>query len=123
MSDEAKDLFTRILNTDPEKRYSIAQIRQHPWFNIVKNESTMKGTKIGIEPLPIDKKVLAQLDEYEVDRRYATKCLNSNKHNWVTASYYLLLKEKRKGGEDNEEELKDEKPVKERAEPGAVPFN
>ena len=68
MTDEAKDLFKCILNTDPEKRYTIDQIRQHPWFNITKNEATMKGTILGIEPLPIDHKVLSSLDKYEVDQ-------------------------------------------------------
>ena len=31
----ARDLIQKILNTDPEQRYSLQKIRAHPWF--VKN--------------------------------------------------------------------------------------
>ena len=33
VSEEAKDLISCILNTDPQKRYTIEQIREHPWFS------------------------------------------------------------------------------------------
>ena len=29
---EAKDLIQKILNTNPEQRYTLQQIREHPWF-------------------------------------------------------------------------------------------
>ena len=34
----ARDLITKILNTDPEQRYTLQKIRAHPWF--VKNTET-----------------------------------------------------------------------------------
>lgn len=37
--------------------------------------------------------------EYKIDKKYAEKCLQANKHNHITASYYLLLKEMIKRGE------------------------
>ena len=33
VSSEGKDLMRRILNTDPERRYKIEDIRSHPWYN------------------------------------------------------------------------------------------
>lgn len=33
ISDSAKDLLSKILNTDPDTRFNIDQIRDHPWFN------------------------------------------------------------------------------------------
>lgn len=41
IGEPVKDLITKILNTDPLKRYSIDQIRKHPWFtsNIRKSKS------------------------------------------------------------------------------------
>lgn len=54
VSDEAKDLFRRILNTDPEKRYTIDQIREHPWFKLVPCEANFKGIQVGVDPVPID---------------------------------------------------------------------
>mmetsp|Transcript_40684 Transcript_40684/g.36128 ORF Transcript_40684/g.36128 Transcript_40684/m.36128 type:complete len:137 (+) Transcript_40684:550-960(+) len=35
VSDDGRDLITRILNTDPKKRYTIEEIRRHPWMNVV----------------------------------------------------------------------------------------
>jgi 5'-AMP-activated protein kinase, catalytic alpha subunit len=35
ISESGKDLIQKILNTDPEERYNLMQIRSHPWF--VKN--------------------------------------------------------------------------------------
>lgn len=32
VSDDARDILKNILNTDPEKRFTIEQIRNHPWF-------------------------------------------------------------------------------------------
>lgn len=99
VSDEAKDLFHCILNTDPEKRYTIEQIRQHPWFNLAKCESNFKGIKVGVDPVPIDNNILDRMQsEYDINKNYARKCIQANKHNHVTASYYLLLKEVIKSG-------------------------
>ena len=37
--------------------------------------------------------------EFNIDIQYAAKCIQANKHNHVSASYYLLMKEKIKKGE------------------------
>ena len=34
LSKEAKDLLFKILNVDPKKRITIAEIRKHPWYNL-----------------------------------------------------------------------------------------
>ena len=100
VSDEAKDLFACILNTDPEKRYTIEQIRKHPWFNITPCESNFKGIKVGIDPVPIDTNILDRMKiDYAIDKNYARMCIQANKHNHISASYYLLLKEIIKKGE------------------------
>ena len=36
---QAKDLLTKILNTDPDKRYSISDIRNHVWFKLNRPET------------------------------------------------------------------------------------
>ena len=35
LSEEAKDLITMILNPDPTQRFTIEDIRDHPWYNQV----------------------------------------------------------------------------------------
>ncbi len=76
VSDDAKDLFHCILNTDPEKRYTIDQIRKHPWFNIVPCESNFKGIQVGVDPVPIDSSILLKMQkEFKIDQNYARKCI------------------------------------------------
>ena len=99
ISSEAKDLITRILTTNPEKRITIPQIKAHPWFNMQKPTlSKMPGTFVGIDPTPIDVQILRELNEHEIDVDYARKCIEANKKNHVTACYFLLLKKHIKGG-------------------------
>lgn len=101
MSNEAKDIITCILNTDPEKRYKIEDIRKHPWFNQVKCEENFKGVIVGVDPVPIDPEILHGLSNYNINVEYARKCLEANKHNHITATYYLLLKKHLKSGGDS----------------------
>ena len=35
ISAEGRDLLRKLLVTDPDKRYSLEQIKAHPWFNKV----------------------------------------------------------------------------------------
>jgi len=34
-SDNLKDMMKKILVVDPQKRYTVTDIRQHPWYNLV----------------------------------------------------------------------------------------
>ena len=55
---------------------------------------------MGIDPTPIDVNILKKLEEHNIDIDYARKCIEANKHNHVTATYYLILKSHiSKGGE------------------------
>ena len=99
ISPEAHDLIVRILTTDPEKRITIPQIKQHPWFNLKKMTlSQNPGTMIGFDPMPLDLNLVKKLSEYNIDVDYARKCIEANKHNQVTATYYLLLRKHIKEG-------------------------
>lgn len=45
-------------------------------------------------------------EELSIDPDYASKCIQANKHNHVSASYYLFLKEKLKRGEKSIADVK-----------------
>lgn len=46
---------------------------------------------IGVNAIPVNRKILNLLEEkYSFRKEYAKKCLLNNKHNHVTTSYYLL---------------------------------
>ncbi|CAD8055379.1 unnamed protein product [Paramecium sonneborni] len=91
ISNEAKDLIKNILNTDPLKRYTILEIRKHTWFNFY-NQKIPTGLVIGHHKIPIDPEIIKQLLQYGIQIEYAEKCIESNRHNHVTTTYYLLLK-------------------------------
>lgn len=51
-----------------------------------------KGIVVGEDPIPIDQHILNSLEKYKFNLDYVQKCLECNKHNHATTSYYLLLK-------------------------------
>jgi 5'-AMP-activated protein kinase catalytic alpha subunit len=91
ISSEAKDMIKNILNTEPENRLNIEDIRKHEWFCQMKEE-VKPGILIGYDHIIVDSYVLKQLERYSIDLDYTKKCLEANKHNNFTTSYYLLLK-------------------------------
>lgn len=53
VSDNARSLLLGILNTNPEKRFSIEQIRDHPWYK-QHEENTFNGIVVGQDEIPVD---------------------------------------------------------------------
>jgi serine/threonine protein kinase len=91
ISEDAKDLIKRILNTEPETRFGIEEIRSHPWFRQV-NEEKCPGILIGYDQIPVDGQILRKLEAHKLKIEYIRQCLEANKHNSTTTGYYLLLK-------------------------------
>ncbi|OMJ93507.1 hypothetical protein SteCoe_3480 [Stentor coeruleus] len=91
VSSLTKDMMSCILNTDPSTRYTIPQIRQHSWFKQVFSESSL-GILIGYNPIPINQEILKKLTDYNFDLEHSQKCIEANKHNHITTTYYLLMK-------------------------------
>jgi 5'-AMP-activated protein kinase catalytic alpha subunit len=48
--------------------------------------------------VPIDPDIIGSLVKFDINIDYAKKCLEANKHNHITATYYLLLKKHLKNG-------------------------
>lgn len=94
---EAKDLIAGILCTDPDKRFTIEQIREHPWCQQVKVECPT-GILVGYNAIPIDPAILAKLEEYGFSTESGRKSLEGNRHNHLTTTYYLLLKKHLQSG-------------------------
>lgn len=90
-SNEARDLISKILNTEPNRRLSIDKIKAHPWYSQYK-QSISDGILIGYSTIPINSNVLSKLEKYNFDLNYSQRCIEANKHNHITTAYYLLLK-------------------------------
>ncbi|KAL4499059.1 hypothetical protein ABPG72_016961 [Tetrahymena utriculariae] len=98
VSSEGKDLIKNILNTDPTKRFTISDIRKHPWFNQVKANPMCEGIIVGYNRIPIDLEIIEQLEKFNIDKDFAKNCVEANKHNHITTSYYLLLRKHIRNG-------------------------
>lgn len=91
MSEEGKDLISKILRTNPDERYTIDQVKNHKWFKTVAQDLS-SGIIIGEDSIHLEPKVLGLLEQYGVSSDIARKYLESNKHNQITTTYYLLLR-------------------------------
>ena len=97
ISADAKDLVSKILNTDPEDRINLAGIRGHTWWKLAKPTEREKGLYPGIQRMPFNDALLTQiLADYGFDKEYSIKCIESNRHNHITATYHLINKKMKK---------------------------
>eukprot|EP00933_Yihiella_yeosuensis_P071581 TRINITY_DN7978_c0_g5_i1.p1 TRINITY_DN7978_c0_g5~~TRINITY_DN7978_c0_g5_i1.p1 ORF type:complete len:825 (+),score=159.10 TRINITY_DN7978_c0_g5_i1:186-2660(+) len=97
ITDSVRDLIARMLNTDPEQRFTIPKIRIHAWYRQCPEASqSFSANDYGERVLEED--VLEQLDRFGFPREYAVKCLQMSKHNHVTTTYHLLAEKKKRNG-------------------------
>lgn len=91
ITNDAKDLLKSILNTDPEKRYKIADIRIHNWYNIAKCESQTEGILIGKHRIPVDMNIVKEMEKLKFEKDLVIQCIENNKHNNVTTTFLSLI--------------------------------
>jgi serine/threonine protein kinase len=94
ISDSVRELIAKMLTTDPEQRYNVFRIREHAWYCQIPEAAVRWEGERGERVLEED--ILEQLDRFGFPRDYAIKCLQMNKHNHVTTTYYLLCEKKRR---------------------------
>ena len=98
LSKEAQDILYHILQVNPEERFTIEKIKQHPWFNLVKPH-LMKGISLNKVIIPVDDNILNMVQEFGFDKEECRKFLLNNKFCCLTSIYYLCLKKfVREGG-------------------------
>ena len=93
LSTDCSHFLSKILQVDPEVRYSIEEIRAHPWYRQFKDkqpEGLFPGKQ---QAMPVNDAIYEQmLDEFCFDPDYSVKCIEANRHNNITATYHLLFK-------------------------------
>jgi len=65
ISAPCKDLIQKILNVDPEKRFTSAEIMQHEWY--IQNHTPVinnQGLIIGRNQIPLEKTIVKMLNQY-----------------------------------------------------------
>jgi 5'-AMP-activated protein kinase, catalytic alpha subunit len=92
LSEDAKDMLSHILTVDPAKRFRIEDIRRHRWWNLTPPQTNSQGLIVGYHRIPIDDQILRATVELGFDHGFTRKCIEANRHNDATTTYYLLLK-------------------------------
>ena len=92
-----KDLLMHMLDLDPMTRYTLQEVRNHPWFNSV-DYKLIPGIIIGYNLIPVDEKILDLCVTYNCDRNKVKESVINNKYNSESALYYLLIKKFQKKG-------------------------
>jgi hypothetical protein len=77
----------------------VSDIRKSRWYQSVTLPRIIGGIFIKLSQIPINNKVIDDLGQYNIKKDTAIRCLNANKHNHVTTTYYLHLKKLERGGE------------------------
>ncbi|TYZ57075.1 hypothetical protein PybrP1_003557 [[Pythium] brassicae (nom. inval.)] len=88
VANSVQDLIRKILETNPEKRYTVELIRQHPWFTSMR--AVAPKALAERDDSAIKESVLNQLEMLGFSKADAASAIQKSVHNSVTASYYLL---------------------------------
>ena len=93
LSDDAVDFLHGLLNIDPQKRYNIQQIKNHPWFNQLNPKLNMsEGLLIKSVIVPIDENIISiMVNKYDFNEEEIKIDLILNEFNQITTVYYLIL--------------------------------
>ena len=74
--------MNKILNIDPEERYTTKQILSHNWYTQVHTPVIRNfGLIIGKNKIPLEKSIVGMLKQYGFKQEEAELSLNANKHN------------------------------------------
>jgi len=96
ISESVTELIGRMLTTDPEKRITIAEIREHPWYQQVPDIARSCFSE-NVKEKEIDQEVVDKLVGHGFELNFVVESVRNNKHNNATTSYHLLLEKKRHG--------------------------
>ena len=56
-----KDLMKHIMEIDPTKRFSINQIRNHPWYSKL-SPNQLEGILVGKDEIPILDQIIKEME-------------------------------------------------------------
>ena len=98
MSDEIKDLISRMLVVDPLQRITIPEIRRHRWFTEqLPLYLSVTPDQIMSQFRALDEDVLSEVVmKIGFDRNELLEALQKQERNQMTVAYYLILDHKRR---------------------------
>ena len=91
LSNDAKDILSKIFVTDPNKRIDIEGLKQHPWYRLHQPEN--QNYHFHTMPRTVNEKLVMKMEAslgFSIES--VQRAVENNKHNHLSATYYLLLK-------------------------------
>ena len=92
-----KDLLKHMLDINPMTRYTLQDIKEHPWFNM-NDFILIQGIIIGYHKIPVDERILDLCEQFNFDKNKVRNSVINNKFDSGSALYYLLVKQGNKKG-------------------------
>ena len=86
-----RDLIRKILEVDPEKRYTIPDIRQHQWYTSISETEVPKDIVVSpYEQEAARNEAFQGIEQAGLDKQAVLDGLASKACNSLTATFYLL---------------------------------
>ena len=99
LSNEAKDLLSKLLKVNPIERIKLDEIKKHPWFNLYNPKNNyFYGIDINKIIMPIDEEIITDMLNIGIEPNIVIDNIIRNYNNNITTIYYLLLQKKIKKG-------------------------
>ena len=99
LSNEAKDLLSKLLKVNPTERIKLDEIKKHPWFNLYNPKNNyFYGIDINKIIMPIDEEIIIDMINIGIEPNIVIDNIIRNCNNNITTIYYLLLQKKIKKG-------------------------
>ena len=97
ISPNAKNLLKHILDINPLTRYTLKEIKEHPWFKMNKF-ILIQGVIFGYHKIPIDEDIIELCEKFGYNKNTIKNSVINNKFDEGSALYYLLVKQRSKKG-------------------------
>ena len=97
-SPELADLLIHLLDINPLTRYDLEQIKQHPWFNMIKPYKYVPGVIEGFHRIPLDMKIVEACEQYGYDKEKVIESVEKCKYNRNSSVYYIILSKMKREG-------------------------
>ena len=69
LSKYAQDILRRILTTNPKRRISLEELKNHPFFLLGERTPMLKGLLIGLENIPVDMEIINEMKKNYFEKK------------------------------------------------------
>ena len=96
LTPDSKEMLKCVLNVNPETRFKIPQIRETRWYNSIPSRYKANGIIVKKDKIEADPGIVSLMHRAGHDPTQVKNYVSNNRHNHVTAHYYLLIKKAEK---------------------------